>query len=203
MKYRKLLTSAILTTAICLISVFVLVETAGAWDWFGWSSLCFDGEIKAPSGDVVCSVTLEEVTVITACDNINSNEASPECHQGEAHVANLVQTIYPTGGGTKEQKLATVEGCYDFSKFDTHGVEGHVHTCPTESVNMWELPGSAYVQQFVALWVCTSTTNNNIIGVGRDTCTWTGNVDPETCIPEHDVQFACDEEVFGKKWTWE
>lgn len=204
MKNRKLLTSAILTGAICLLTVLAFTtEKAEAWSWYGFSDLCFDGEIKSPAGDVICTVTLESVTIKTACDNINSDDSSPECHEGEAHAANFVETIYPTGEGTKEKKSAFVEGCFDLSLFDDHLGTPHIHTCPTGSVNMWELPGSAYVQEFVATWECFSVKTGNRIEVGRDTCTWQGEVDPETCMPSHGEVFECVEEVFGKKWTWE
>lgn len=204
MKYRKFLTNAILTSVICLLTVLAFTtEKADAWGWYGFSELCFEGEIKSPAGDVVCTITLESVTIKTACDNINSNEASPECHEGVAHSANFVQSVYPAGDGTKDKKYAIVEGCYDFALFDDHWRQDHIHTCPTGSINMVELVGSAYVQDFVAVWECTSTKTGNRIGVGRDTCTWTGTVDPDTCMPSHGEVFDCVEEVFGKKWTWE
>lgn len=208
MKYRK-----ILMIAIGLISVFVLMGTAQAFNWYGFSDLCFEGEIKSPAGDVVCTVTLEEVTIATACDNINSAEPSGECKPGEAHTADLVQTIYPDGEGTKDRKFATVEGCFNFSIYDNHLMHEYeplyslYHSCDPASKNLWEIVGSAHIESFVAKWECKSVTTGNIIGVGRDTCTWDGTVDPETCLPSHsdgiNPDFTCTEEVFGKKWTWE
>jgi hypothetical protein len=208
MRNQNFLTSAILTSAICLLTVFAFTtEKAEAWGWFAYSDLCFEGEIKSPAGDVVCYVTLESVNIRTACDNINSNESSPECHEGEAHEADIEQTIYPTGDGTKEKKYALVDGCFNFDIFDHHNSVGHIHTCPTGSEWMQEIEGSGYIQDFVAVWECFSIKTGQRIGTGRDTCTWTGTVDPETCLPSPsnyvDPDFECEEELFGKKWTWE
>jgi len=202
----------ILTSAICLISVFVLVGLVGeahGFAWYGFSELCFDGNLKGPSGDTECTVTLEDVTVRVACDNENSNENSGECNPGEAHTGDLVQTITPIGGGTKDKNLLNVKGCFDFGDYDNHSSVAHVqypeeyHSCEPASSNMVEVLGSAYVESFVATWTCISTKTGNVIETGRDTCTYEGTVDPDTCIPEHEAIFRCDEETFGKKYTFE
>jgi hypothetical protein len=197
---RKLLTST-----ICLISVFVLMGTAQAFNWTGFSELCVDGTLKGPSGEVECTFTLEEVTVVTACYNEQSDPNAGQCKQGEAHTAGLMQTIYPYADGEKVKNLLNVDGCFDFNIYDHHNMIGHepFHSCDPESEHMVELEGSAYVDSFVAVWECRSTKTGNVIETGRDTCTYDGTVDPDTCFPEHAVPFNCIEETFGKKYTFE
>lgn len=203
-----------LSSTICLISVFVLIGLAGTgtahgFAWYGFSEICFDGSLKGPAGDVLCTVTLTDVVVKVACDNENSNENSGQCSPGEAHSGDLVQTVEPTGTGTKVKNLLNVNGCYPLDIFDEHYLQAHLddldqyHGCDPASIHMIEVPGSAYMDHFVAEWTCYSISTGNVIQTGRDTCNYTGTVDEETCIPTHGAQFDCNEELLGKKYTFE
>ena len=210
MKNRKLLTGISLAIAVLIFSTFMGVNKAGAWGWYGFSGLCYEGQTRGPEGSVI-KFTLKNVVVYTQCYNINGEQL------GQPGVGNLglwEWTANPEADPTKNKGWVSIAGCQPLTLFDEHCVKDelnplceHIHTChPLDNKNKIEQPGSAWIAEFVADWVWYKTEEGalaedekDIIDTGRDTCTWTGVLDPDTGVPEHDAPFDCIEEVCGKK----
>ena len=194
MRYRRLLTGI-----ICLISVFVLIGTAQAFNWYGFSQLCVDDTLKGPK-DTTIKFELTEVIVYTNCYNEQATDPDGKliCQPGVGNAGTLTLVIDPEAiDPSKKVGDLLVKGCIDLSKYDDHFAGGHQHTChPIDNPNKVEVSGSAYIVEFVANWNWIDK-NGRPIKHGTDTCTYNGIIDPETCLPEH-KQIPCLEEVFKK-----
>ena len=199
MRYRKFLTSGILTGAICLLTVLALTtEKAEAWSWYGYSELCVYNMLRGPEGETV-TFTLENVIVYTQCFNINGgNLGQPGV--GNLGFEELVLTTEEAGPG-KLKGIVSVEVCIYLEIFDNHYLEGHIHTCwPLNNVYKIEQLGSAWIAEFEVSWVWQDK-NGRVINEGTDTCFWPGGFD-EDGMPQDCVAFDCVEESVKKiKWV--
>ena len=216
MRYRKLLASVLLTSAICLISLFMLVGTAHSFAWSGVYSpkICVDGTCKSPNGEVECIFTFDSAEVVGYCYNYVNSQNVTDCAadlDADAvgwHAVNL--TVVAAGaGGTKEQKEAIIHGCLDLSIFEEPCLSGgpdpetcvpnpkYVRTCNNSSVNWAPLPNSFSVSSMSISYTCTSLKTGKVIEEGTQECTWDGTYDG--CSPEKGALYECIDEVIGKR----
>ena len=188
MKYRKLLTSAILVSAICLITVLVLTtEKAEAWSWTGFSELCVDDAYRGRAG-VTIDFTITDATIIAQCYNTNTdNDFQPGI--GNGGTAELTTTTF--ADPSKKKGIVSVYGCVDMSRWDDHTLHTdhpEDHICfPYDNKNKEELLGTAYFQSFKATWYMYNE-DGDVINEGIDICVWDGEL--INGYPTHDA-FTC------------
>jgi len=200
MKYRKLLTSTILTSAICLLTVLAFTtEKAEAWGWFGFSVLRFEGTLRGQQGDTL-TVTLKNATINVQCYNTNTGNFT---QPGRGNSGLLTETVDAEEIPGKVKGIVSVDGSIDLSKWDNHGLHDdnpEDHLCwPFDNINKVELPDSAWIQEFEADWVWKND-KGKVINEGTDRCEWTGEI--VNGIPDHEAEFECDEESLKKiKWV--
>ena len=115
MNYRKLLMGAFLTSAICLVSVFGLTEIAGAWSWYGFSTLTIDDNVRGPS-DSVLNITIN-ATVSAQCYNINSGQYD---QPGSGNTGELTYQVVPTVTTNKDTGVVNIHAEFDLGRFDQH-----------------------------------------------------------------------------------
>jgi hypothetical protein len=222
MRKHKFLTSAILTGAICLLTVLAFTtEKAEAWAWYGFSELC--GECTA-NGVVGEKITFDfDIRVESQCWNTKT-ENFDQPGVGNFGVTAEAETIsvYPD----RDQGAIYVEICIPLDEYGDHSlheayrdVNGvfppehicHPHpnvnkaewfaTCPPDGVYADEIectPGeplySVWVPYFTVDWVWYK--KNGVRNSGTDYCEWNG--DFYGGIPEHGVQFDCTGEILKK-----
>jgi hypothetical protein len=211
MKHRKLLTSA-----ICIISVFVLIGTAQAFNWYGFSELCYEADLKGSPNQEI-QIEIVNLTIQGGCQNIQDAQQEPDCQNGIGHTGNMVIDAFSETSvdSDKVKNTVHISGCIDLSPFCNHdlpactdpqdaleGGECHVHIChPYDNVNLVEIPGSCYVPSLDVIYSVINTKNNKPKYKAHQTCYWPGTIDQETCLPIHDgegpngeVYFECTEE---------
>lgn len=196
MRYRKLLTSAILTSAVCLISVFVLVQPAGAWAYKAFSGLCASGSYRGQLGETIDFI-IRDFTVHVQCTNINTDN---QWQPGDGNSGTAEFSADTFADPDKHKGIVSFEGCLDTGLWDDHqnhldysaendGAISPFHICtPIDNPNKWEVLATAYFRTFTAEWWMYDS-NGNQINHGTDVCTWTGEL--VGGYPEHDVPFTC------------
>jgi hypothetical protein len=206
MRKHKFLKSAILTGAICLLTVMAFsTEKADAWGWYGFSDLCVDSTLRGPGGHTV-TFTLQNVTVYTQCYNENAeNFGQPGI--GNLGYQELVLTTESVGSG-KLKGIVSVNGCIDLSIFDNHYYVPpeehpeweHIHTChPLDNVNKVEQIDSAWISDFTVTWEWRDD-KGRLVNDGTDVChTWLGEIDEDGYPTEG--AFLCDS-TSTKKINW-
>ena len=110
----------------------------------------------------------------------------------------------------KTNGVVKVKGAWPLDIFDQHCgtewtpdgcvddvvTEGHYHIChPVDNVNKIEVPGTAWIDTFTAVWVWYND-KGRIINNGVDECVWTGEI--VDGYPSHDAPFNCTE-ISNKK----
>ena len=196
MWYRRFL-----MCVICLISGFVLIGKAEAGlAWFGFSQLCFEYDDKGGKGDGILEITIQDIEVLVACEQITNAEG--KCQQGNAHNGGLVVEVPVEEAGTgKDKGIVNADGCISLDRYDIHGSDGHVHSCKNGS-HWQEVPGSARVNSITVEWrrlQCANQdcTQTKVVKTGNQVCNWQGTFNVDSCQPEHETTFDCivDNEV--------
>jgi hypothetical protein len=196
MRYVKLLTSV-----ICLLSVFVLVEKAHGFAWYGFSELCYEGEFKGPEGSEL-RISLINFTVEAQCYNTSTGDDS--CQPGTGNFGTTTISVTPTSNPDKERGTLYVTGCIDLSRYDNHDANDHIHICtPLDNKNKVEFLDSAWVPKIDVVWELINLANGNRIAHGVQSCIYPYTIDPVTCLPpDSDVEkkyFECPiDEVYKK-----
>ena len=116
MKFYKLSTSAVLASAICLISVFGLAGNAQAWSWYGFSSLCVENQYKGKNGEVII-FELEDAVVNTQCYNINTDNFD---QPGSGNAGADLDPLAVESALTKIKGVVSINGCIDLRVYDHH-----------------------------------------------------------------------------------
>jgi len=199
MKYFKLLTSA-----ICLICVFVLVERAHGWVyWYGFSDLCFEGEFKGGPKDGYLKIDLIDFTVQVQCYNISTGDM--KCLPGLGNSGQVTISTKPSDSAyNKETGTLYVSGCIDLSEYDDHYAEDHTHICwPYDNKNMVEFSDSAWVPRIDVNWYLMDS-NDKVKLRGVQSCTYPYSINQDTCLPPHSTDenklyFLCPIDLEFKK----
>ena len=203
----------LLTSAICLISVFVLVGMVGkahGLAWKGFSELCYEGDFKGPEG-VELRINLINFTVQAQCWNTATGDLTCQPGVGNGGGWNII--TYPTTDPNADKTKGTVhvEGCLPLEKYDHHYMEdgetvnpNHIHICwPYDNKNKVEIEDSAYISSIQAEYELINLQNGKVITRGYQECTWPGTIDPDTCLPNtvggEPIYFICPiDEVYKK-----
>lgn len=206
MNYRKLLMGAFSISAICLVSVFGLSEKAGAWGWYGFSELNVDGSVRGQGGGVI-EFTISQATVRSQCFNVNSGQLD---QPGEGNLGGLTIDVPVVTDPDKSKGIVKVAGALSLNMFDQHCAtswtpdgcvddeisDAHYHIChPYDNVNKIEVPDTAWIDTFTAVWVWYND-KGKVINYGVDECTWTGEI--INGYPTHNAGFDCVEESAKK-----
>jgi hypothetical protein len=193
--------------------------TAQAFNWKGFSELCFDCTTRGNEGDKVV-VTITRMQVNSQCYNINTGNFT---QPGVGNAGNFILEATSSAVPGKTKGVIEFGGCLDLSPWGKHvdhevyyGFHGEYppeHLChPHDNVNKWEWirdeggedeAQSVYVSWLEAEWWWYNDKNDNsiidrgeLINEGTDICTWTGDI--INGIPEHDKSFQCTEETLKK-----
>jgi len=201
MKYFKLLASSIFI--ICVFVLAGLVGKAHALNWWGFSQLCYEAQLKG-NQDQEIQIQLVNLHVQAAC--LNTQDNSTDCKGGTGNAGGwTIEALADTSvDPDKEKGIVKISGCIDLDRFDNHYNDDHQHICwPYDNPNKIEILGTAYIQSIDVVYNIKNLKNGKITYSALQHCDWPGVdgqlIDPDTCEPLHNedgspVYFNCTEE---------
>jgi hypothetical protein len=212
-------------SAIFIISVFVLVGTAGAWGFSGVyasvNEIKVSGQCKGPSGTWVCTFNLKDAIIHNACFNWQADPNAHDCEPGVPFQSTITIVVESDDGdvsGKKVKKVTPINGYISLYQFDQYCLndepgyipdpdtceknEKYIDLCHTGGPNWVAVPNSTWVERMSVDWQCINLDTGKTDSGTLDGCGWDGNV--TDCIPDgvypgtEPVSFDCLDEVVGK-----